>query len=135
MKEADLPHALSITEGMENVCPSHLMKWLTPYLSKPYHWSRVLLYEDAVPVGGLVGHIDMGLFNGEKRAVVVFVYIDPDYRFGVAPFKLLLSDFEAWARGAGAVDVVVSSQSRALMRRMGYNEFETSYIKRLVWKS
>lgn len=132
MEETDLPHALSLSKEMANVCPDHLTKWLTPYLSQPYHRSRVLLYDDAVPVGGLIGHIDMGLFNGEKRAVVVFVYIDPDYRFGVAPFKLLLNDFEAWARCAGAVDVVVSSQSRALMRRMGYHEFETSYIKRLV---
>ena len=132
MEETDLPHALSLSEETANVCPSHLTKWLTPYLSQPYHRSRVLLYEDTCPVGGLVGHIDMGLFSGEKRAVVVFVYIDPDYRFGVPPFRLLVEDFENWARDAGAVDVVMSNPSRILMRRLGYTEFETSYIKRLV---
>jgi len=132
MKETDLPQALSLMERIENIRPSHLTKWLIPYLSKPYHWSRVLLYEDSVPVGGLVGHIDMGLFNGEKRAVVVFIYIDPNYRFGVPPFRLLVEDFENWARGAGAVDVVMSNPSRILMRRLGYDPFETTYIKRLV---
>lgn len=135
MTEADLPQALHYAEGMAQVCPSHLEKWLRPYLSKPNHWSRVLLFEDTTPVGGLIGHLDMGLFNGKKRAVVVFVYIDPDYRFGVPPFRLLVEDFESWARDAGAVDVVMSNPSRMLMRRLGYTPFETSYIKRLSWKS
>lgn len=132
MTEADLPQALNYAEGMEQVCPSHLEKWLRPYLSKPNHRSRVLLFEDTTPVGGLIGHLDIALFGGFRRAVVVFVYIAPDYRFGIEPFRLLVQDFEAWAREAGAHDVVISNRSRALMSRLGYQEFETSHIKRLV---
>lgn len=131
MEETDLPQAFSLAEGTENVCPAHLEKWLRPYLSQPNHRSRVLLYND-LPVGGLIGHIDMALYEGHKRAVIVFVYIDPDYRFGVPPFRLLVEDFENWARDAGAIDVAMTSTSQALMHRMGYVEFETSYIKRLV---
>lgn len=131
MEETDLPHALSLAKETANVCPDHLEKWLRPYLSKPNHRSRVLLFNDTVPVGGLVGHLDMGLYNGEKRAVIAFVYIDPDYRLGLVPFKLLLTDFESWAREAGATGIVAANNSHAIMRRMGYSPFETWHIKRL----
>ena len=101
-------------------------------MPSPWYKMIALKFNDH-PVGGICGHVSTSPFTGDIESIVDFIYVAPDYRFGLVPIRILLSDFEVWAKGNGATSSYCNSYKydagSILMRRCGYNEHQRSYRK------
>ena len=98
----------------------------------------MFLMEDAGRiVGGIGGITADDLLTGEREAVELFWYVQPEFRKGLAPIRLL-NHFEDWAAGAGCKGVAMIHMEASMPQELklfyekrGYRLLESHYRKTL----
>lgn len=90
---------------------------------------------EGVVVGTLVGIVFRHYLSGEQTAFEVFWWVEPAGHRSGARSLALLRAFEAWSRKHGATVVqmtaTLGSKAGRIYQRLGYDEVETAYQRRL----
>lgn len=110
---------------------SLLTAWLKKDMKEPNIYCRVLTCNGS-PVGACVGELRKKIFTDELVGTVVFVYVHPDFRFGMDLVQMLLLDFEAWAKENKAVQTTFTHENTRLASRLGYTFSEATHVKALL---
>lgn len=75
----------------------------------------------------------MSPYTATLEAIIDFIYVLPEYRFGTVPGGILMGDFEKWANEEGATTVYCANPmgdaGARIMRRYGYDESQRTYKK------
>ena len=96
------------------------------------------IYDGDKVGGAIAGIIYPEAYSGEDIAQEFFWFIRSEYRGTIRSIKLY-HEFEAWAREKGASEVrmghladLMPDSVASFYRRLGFEEVETNYVKRLA---
>lgn len=96
----------------------------------------LLLVDDSIPVGLLVGYATKTPFSDDLVASELAWYIDPKHRGSRKAIELVYA-YEEWARRIGCKHISMSlltssTDTSKLYDRLGYTKTEISYMKELI---